>query len=141
MRFQVDDEESEAPCEELPTDRWSWAKDQCDVEEVFQMDVPLQQALFRGLQSTILEDADKTESSQSPDQGETMALLAALQLQRADPSPSIPDSESPAAFQRPELSGEWTRIKSYICLPCGQMFQDFLSMLVSVCVFFFFSFN
>ena len=38
-------------------------------------------------------------------------------------------AELDAVDPRPELSGEWTRPKSYICSPCGQSFSDFLILL------------
>jgi len=91
------------------------------------MDVPLQQALYRGLkelpESTINQDLES-----EPSHPETEKLVAALQLRPADQI--LPNGNESVSIEKPSLSGEWTRRRCYICLPCGKIFQDFLSLLV-----------
>jgi len=93
------------------------------------MDVPLQQALYRGLKE-LPESTANHDLESEPSHPETEKLVAALQLRPADQI--LSNGTEPVDIEKPSLSGEWTRRKCYICLPCGKIFQDFLSLLISI---------
>ena len=94
------------------------------------MDVPLQLAYCRGLEQWKLQEITKTEGEESctsQSGPEKMDIALALDLRPVESSVSEDRMETDNL--RPELSGEWIRSKSYICSPCGQIFQDFLALL------------
>lgn len=122
--------------EEEEESRWSWKDMNGFIHEVlYSLDVPLQQAFFRGFELWKKQELDKARAadpSHSSSDGLTCMALA-LQLQCAARTASpLNAPESVAAPPLPQLSGEWTRVKSYICSPCGEMFQDFLALIVSM---------
>lgn len=55
-----------------------------------------------------------------------MDISSALNLR---PSETVPSVKVETDLPKPELSGEWIRSKSYICVPCGYLFEDFLALL------------
>lgn len=90
------------------------------------MDLPVQLAYYRGLQLwKSQETAKKEESPSQIDQRDT-DIVAALDLQ---PTEKLESVESKVEIARPELSGEWTRNKRYICSPCGEIFDDFYALI------------
>ena len=89
--------------------------------------MPLQQAYRRSLESWKAQQSIEKEENEGEEKEETSQFdkTTLLSLRLA----GIPPSSQPTIQQRPELSGEWTRKKSYICSPCGKMFEDFLALL------------
>ena len=75
-----------------------------------------------------LQKTAKTEESPSQSEPELMDITLALDLRPVESS-TPEDRVKEETIQRPELSGEWARSKSYICSPCGQIFQDFLALM------------
>ena len=47
---------------EIPTDRWTWGETSYNIQELLRLDVPLQQALFRGLNLLKKEAAPSQDS-------------------------------------------------------------------------------
>ena len=168
---------------EIPTDRWTWGETSYNIQELLRLDVPLQQALFRGLNLLKKEAApsqdsggdsngvgnsnssssvsisisssngkgnieikgesngESTGESNGESNGEAsgegngerndngdereLDFISTLQLKPVMKVESIQENQ----VSRPELSGEWTRPKSYICSPCGEPFHDFFALL------------
>merc|ERR1712071_373461 len=125
---------------EMAKNRWSWGETSYNIEELLRLDVPLQQALFRGLH--LLHEPLDTSQCRAEAEEPVRSIISALQLQpnalkrtekiqeeKEMKTESGEKAELDAVDPRPELSGEWTRPKSYICSPCGQSFSDFLILL------------
>lgn len=128
-------DEAEVSNRQELTERWSWGEEGCSIQEVHRLDVPLQQAFRHSLEvskATDLTGKEKEvqeEEETSHSVAEAIDVLTLLSLRLATSSSLQSKEQAVSTVQRPELSGEWTRKKSYICSPCGQMFKDFLTLL------------
>ena len=123
--------------------RWSWRSTSYrNFDLLNTLDLPLQQVFCRGLKVGKLREPGEPQTE--PSQSNLNAAMAALQLRHVRSStainPELRTETNSIRKIRSELSGEWTRVKNYICSPCGHIFQDFLSLQVSwrYLIFFFF---
>lgn len=90
-------------------------------EELQKLDIPVQQAFHRGLQKWEIHDETPEEDEEM---SEDIDVFSYLNLCPKKQGEEI-ETEKPV----PELSGEWARLKSYICLPCGEKYVDFYELL------------
>ena len=99
------------------------------------LDVPLQQALFKGLASWRADTEEAAGTSQPDSLTSALQLRAVVAEQPPAPLPlPLPPTTSTSTTTRPnrppvvEFSGEWSRLKVYLCAPCGRIFDDFYQL-------------
>ena len=64
---------------EMAKNRWSWGETSYNIEELLRLDVPLQQALFRGLH--LLHEPLDTSQCRAEAEEPVRSIISALQLQ------------------------------------------------------------
>lgn len=105
--------------------RWSWGRTDYNLEEINRLDIPVQKAFYAGLKAWEVQHQVPREAEDKPtvDDCDVFSYLN-LCPKKGEAFDSCQDGE-----RVPELSGEWIRVKSYICLPCGYKYIDFYKLL------------
>jgi len=98
--------------------RWTWGPTNYNINELMRLDIPVQQAFFRGLSRWRPDEVETAADHTTPSQASDDAHISSVLNLRA--VKNVQENATTASVgERPELCGEFTRLKTYICFPCG----------------------
>ena len=107
--------------------RWTWGPTNYNINELMRLDIPVQQAFFRGLSRWKPDEVETTADHTAPSHASDDAHISSVLNLRAVKNVQE-NATTGSDGERPEFCGELTRLKSYICFPCGQVFQDYYQL-------------